>query len=268
MAPWSNIAIDTVQKVPSFRKIAVGAWSAPSSPNIYLKLNIDLERCSYYKNKALFLPKLTHAISTALHTHPSLNRSLLKGRFITRKDAHVFITVKMGKGSDDYDLSGIQIENPYTLSLDTIAKHIKQKSWALKKGKDPDIQRVQRLMAKVPMWLAKPFITLSTWLGYSLNLNLSWMGAPRDKFGSVIITPLDAYGIEECFVPLFPFSRTAYLIAYGTPWSKVELDAKGQLTNKHYISLCVTVDHRVVDGYEGRTLLRSFLKELYNEKTH
>jgi len=84
-------------------------------------------------------------------------------------------------------------------------------------------------------------------LQYALNVDTSFMGAPRDPFGSVMVTSLGSRGIKVAYAPFFPQARTPVIVLVGavddTPTVK-----DGQVVAERQLTLSATFDHRVLDG--------------------
>src|SRR5207237_9992811 len=77
------------------------------------------------------------------------------------------------------------------------------------------LSRSRRLFSAVPGVILHYLLRWLSFLLYTLNLDLSWLGVPKDGFGSVMVTNIGSLGLETAYVPLVPWSRVPMLIAVG-----------------------------------------------------
>ena len=67
-----------------------------------------------------------------------------------------------------------------------------------------------------PAWAMRALLNAISFLMYTLNLDLKFLGLPRDPFGSVMLTSIGSLGLEEAFAPLVPYSRVPIVLALGS----------------------------------------------------
>lgn len=96
---------------------------------------------------------------------------------------------------------------------------------------------------------------------YGLNLNMTWAGLPRDPFGSVMITNIGSLGVDKAWAPLVPYSRVPLLIAVGKVSDQVVAE-NGVPVVRPLLPLCVTFDHRFIDGAQA-AVIASEIKECF-----
>ena len=104
---------------------------------------------------------------------------------------------------------------------------------------------------------------LTSFASYTLNLDLTWAGIPRDAFGSVMITNVGTLGLEEAYVPLVPYSRVPLLLALGAI-RETPVARDGRVEVARTMKLCATLDHRVLDGSHAAAmadLLRAWIED-------
>jgi len=102
---------------------------------------------------------------------------------------------------------------------------------------------------------------------FDLGLNLSRFGIPFDPFGTVMITNVGGFGIEQGFAPLMPLSRTPALICVGAIRDRVVV-VDGQPAVRPVVTLGGTFDHRVIDGYHAGKLCQTVRAVLEDPIAH
>ena len=99
-------------------------------------------------------------------------------------------------------------------------------------------------------------LRLAAFASYTLNLDLSWAGVPKDAFGSVMITNVGALGLEEAYVPLVPYSRVPLLLALGAV-RETPVAHDGRIAVERTMKVCATLDHRILDGAHAAAMAES-----------
>ena len=85
------------------------------------------------------------------------------------------------------------------------------------------------------------------------------MGAPKDPFGSLMLTNIGSLGIESGFAPLVPYSHVPVVVALGAITERPVVE-NGQVVVRKMVTLSVTIDHRVIDGVHASYLSKSIKK--------
>jgi hypothetical protein len=71
-------------------------------------------------------------------------------------------------------------------------------------------------MTFVPWAFSKWILNIFSFLIYDLNLNLTFLGIPKDPFGSVMITNVGSLGVDMAWAPLVPYSKVPMLLTLGS----------------------------------------------------
>lgn len=253
-------------KIPSMRKIALSGWGDPSDPSIYTVLECPAQKLQAWlseqnQNRTVKLTE-THVVTAALGRtfakYPQLNRVLIRKKFRQRTDISAFVIVTI-RQLGGVDLSGVNISPVDQLSIAQIANELDQKSKALRNGQDRQIHRVQKTLSLVTSRAAFYLLRIvNVFLG-SLNLNLTWLGLPRHRFGSFAVSSIGGLGVDNAHIPFFPPARCPFLV--GVPRIQMKPVVEGDhVVARPILSLYITIDHRYVDGYIAAKALR-YLKK-------
>jgi pyruvate/2-oxoglutarate dehydrogenase complex dihydrolipoamide acyltransferase (E2) component len=267
-----NVDLGPPLRLSSWRKIALGTWRTVGDPSVYATLDLDIGPSLAYieKIKAKTGQKITfthffgQVLGKVLEKNPNLNCVLRFGRLYPRKSIDIFFQVAMDP--EGKDLSGIVIRNINRKSLIQICEEMQNRVQTAREKGDPDFKKMKGILSWIPGIFVRYLLDLTSFLLFTLNLWSPLFGMPRDPFGSVMITSVGSLGLDAAFAPLVPYSRVPFLIALGM--IKDMPDVKnGQLTITKSCRICVTFDHRLIDGMHGSKMARTLSKILSDPET-
>lgn len=246
----------------------MASWKSSKSPNIYGFMEVDMEASLKYmeeyekknQTKITVTHFVTKAIGMALKKHPQVNSCIRWGRIYEREQVDIFLQVSL---SDGKDLSGAKIESIEEKSLAKIAEELREKAEMIRTDRDPQFKKTMGLMKKIPLSLLGVILKISDFIGNTLLWSLPTLGIPRDPFGSAMISSIGMLGIDVGFAPFPTFSRTPLIVAVG----KIEDRARvvdGQVVSRKCVLLSATFDHRIVDGFQIGSFVKSVREFLEN----
>jgi pyruvate/2-oxoglutarate dehydrogenase complex dihydrolipoamide acyltransferase (E2) component len=257
-----NVDFGPPLRLSPWRKIAIGTWRTAGDPSVYSSLLLDagpalayLERLRSETGERV---TLTHVVGSlmaqVLHKHPDINCVLRWGRLYPRESVDVFFQV----ATDDagQDLSGTLVRFAEKKSPVDLAREMRERVEAIRKKGDPQYRQMKGLFGKMPGFLAAWVLKAAETLMYTFNLWSPLIGSPRDSFGSLMITNIGSLGLEEAYAPLVPYSRVPLLIALGAV-KDTPVVRDGQVVIRPMIRLCVTFDHRLIDGVHAAKMART-----------
>jgi len=257
-----NLALVPKQNLSSFRRIALGTWRTAYDPSVYGSLKLEmgpaLDYIDAFRERTGRRLTLTHvlvkAVALTMEKMPDANAILRWNRIYLRKDIGIFFQVAMkDEETGEIDLSGVTIHDAAGKSLLDILDETEARVAKVRAHKDKDLEQTRSTFKRIPYFLLGPVLNTIGFLCYTLNLDLSAFGVPRDTFGSVMITNVGSLGLEEAYVPLVPYSRVPLLLAVG----KVAHEPcvrDGELAITRTMKLFATFDHRILDGSHAATM--------------
>lgn len=255
-----------LKKTSTFRKMSMGTWKTVGDPTVYAQVDIDMSKAlkfmKNYSEKESVRITATHLIGRAaakiLKIRPEIN-GLIRGRRIyLRKYVTLFFQVNIpGNGKDKdkenvgkADLSGCSVPHAEDMSLAALARFMEEKARKVKERKDLELKKSTNMTKFIPWWMIGYFLDFTSWLIYGLNIDLRWLGFPKDPFGSIMITNVGSLGIEMAWAPLVPFSRVPIILTVGAIKDKpVVVDGKVEI--RPIMGIGCTFDHRFIDGVQG-----------------
>lgn len=252
------------QPLSTFRRIAIGSWRDAYDPSVYGSLTLRMDAAMAYieafRAKTGLRLTVSHlmckALAAALEKMPEANALL---RFHTprqREDIAIFFQVALEDARNGkLDLSGARIEHPEKKTLREIVTELDDRFARVKAHQDTELEKTRQTFRLVPLPLMFALMRLTSFLAFTLNLDMRWAGMPRDPFGSAAITNIGSLGLDEAYVPLVPYSRMALLLAVGAVRSVPVVDA-GEIRIGQVMRVHATFDHRLLDGSHAAVLAR------------
>ncbi|HEU4727099.1 MAG TPA: 2-oxo acid dehydrogenase subunit E2 [Kofleriaceae bacterium] len=260
-----NVELEPERDLSTFRRIALGTWRTAYDPSVYGSLTLRMDSALAYidafrarTGKHLTVTHLmARAVAAVYQQVPGANVMLRRGRIYRRRRIGVFFQVAMEDPvTGKIDLSGATIHDPERKSLEAICDELDQRFAEVRADRDRALSGVRRIFERLPLRLVPAVLELTSYVSYTLNLDLRWAGVPRDAFGSVMITNVGSLGLEEAYVPLLPYSRVPLLLALGAI-RQVPVARDGRVALEHTMKVCATFDHRVLDGAHAAVMART-----------
>ena len=257
-----NVELEPKDDVSSFRRIAIGTWETAYDPSVYGTMEVRMDKAMEYLaafrkatgKRATVSHLVAKAMGAALARMPDANAILRFSKIYLRKRVGVFFQVAMDdEGEGKIDLSGATLYDVEKKSLAEIIDEFEQKVQKVKKREDPALEGTRSGLKKIPFALMNPTLKLLSFLNYTLNLDLSKLGVPKDAFGSVMITNIGSIGLDQAFVPLVPYSRVPILIALGAV-RDVPVVEDGKIVPGKVMKVNATFDHRFIDGLHAAVM--------------
>lgn len=258
---------EKLESYTSYRKVALGTWRDAYDPSTYCLVEFDMTQARSFLvnyNKTVRTPiKVAHlvaqAFSLAVYLQPQIN-CLFRGKSLYRRktvDAFHQVVV-LGKGKDRFkspDLSGVSIKGTEFLSLEEKVEELYRHVKNARDGKTEASQVQRKLIPNIPNFFMGPFLSLSSFLVYVLNIKLPFLGITEDPFGSFMLSDTASIGAPNAFIPIVPYSRCGLLISTGKVYKKpVVVD--DEIVIREVLPLSITFDHRLVEGFQMAEMYR------------
>ncbi|HVY62834.1 MAG TPA: 2-oxo acid dehydrogenase subunit E2 [Planctomycetota bacterium] len=250
----------------TFRKIAAAMWNAPNDPTIYGSIDVDatpilaaVEKVRATGAKITVTHFVARAAALLYRKYPEMNAKVRYwGKIELRDSIDLFLQVALDDGKD---LSGVRIENADRKSAVELAQEISEKARKIRERSDPTYEKSRGLFGWLPWWLVRPILRFVDFLTNELHFHMPGMGAPRDPFGSAMITNVGMFGVDTAFAPFTPIARCPMIILVtevrDRPWV-----VEKKLEVRPVLRLCATFDHRIVDGAYAGKLAREIIRLL------
>ena len=243
----------------SFHRWAAAQWRRPKDPSIYGSAEVDvtaalalIERLrDEWQQKVTVTHLVTKALALAIARHPDTNTKVrFWGKLEQRKTVDIIVLVA---GEGGRDLSAHRISGAEKQSLRELTTEINQAAERIRRDEDATFKQSRELMARLPWWVIRPFLSVASLCINELHIDLSKIGLPVDLFGAGMVTSLGMHGIDEAYAPLTPIGRIMVDILVPRIKDRVWVE-DGEMVIKPTLKLCATFDHRAVDGVQAARL--------------
>jgi pyruvate dehydrogenase E2 component (dihydrolipoamide acetyltransferase) len=267
-----NLKLVRKKRLSAFRKIAIGTWRTVGDPSVYgtieLRMDLALDYLSKFNAATGRRATVTHlvakAAAAALRAAPEANAILRFNRIYLREDVSIFFQVAMtDAGPDAVDLSGLVLHDVDAKSLAEIADEFKERVDLVRLRQDKSLERTRQGLKTLPAGVLRWSLGFASFVAYTLNIDPSFLGVPRDAFGSVMITNIGSLGLDLAYPPLVPYSRVPILLAIGAV-RDAPVAENGRVVVAKTMKLSVTFDHRFIDGVHAATMakvLRAWIED-------
>jgi len=271
-----NLELTPKKDLSSFRKVALGTWRTVGDPSVYGTLEIRMDKAMAYiaayreatGRRLTVTHLLAKAMAMALARMPDANAIIRWNRIYLRKVIAIFMQVVMtDEGEDKIDLSGATIYDVDKKTLAQIVDEVEATVAKVRQRKDEALEKARGTLKALPYFLLHAFLDFMGFLLYTLNLDLRWLGMPKDGFGSVMITNIGSIGLDQAYVPLVPYARVPMLLATGAV-KEAPVVEDGKLVVGKVMKINATFDHRVIDGFHASIMARTFHEYLEHPFEH
>jgi pyruvate/2-oxoglutarate dehydrogenase complex dihydrolipoamide acyltransferase (E2) component len=238
----------------AFRKLALGAWGAPRDPTSYAALEVRMERAlaflEAWRERTGQRLTVTHlvakAAADALRLYPEANVLMRWGSPSPRVDVGVCVLVVQPEPSGRVDLTTATVHRADTLSLADFVRAMEGVVGRVRSREDAVIERGKRRSYRIPGMFMGWALRLLSFVWFTLNVDLRWVGMPRDPFGSVVVTSLGTLGLERGYVATVPYTRVPLVLAPCSVRTEPVVEA-GELVPGKVMTLTCTWDARALD---------------------
>jgi pyruvate dehydrogenase E2 component (dihydrolipoamide acetyltransferase) len=260
-----NLALRKKKDVSPFRKLAIGTWQTAYDPSVYGTMNLRMEQALAYTQafreatgkRLTVTHMMAKAAAAVFQRMPDANAILRWNRIYMRERIGVFFQVVLeDPRTGEIDLSGTVNYDPEQKTVEQIYDEFATKVERVRAAKDRKLESSRGMFRRMPYFMLNRMLRLVSFFSYTLNLNLRWMGVPKDPFGSIMITNIGSLGLQEAYVPLVPYSRVPIVLAMGAVEDAPVVE-DGAVVPGKLMRVCATFDHRVLDGAHAAIMART-----------
>ncbi len=257
-----------LERVSSWRTMALHAWKSPADPTVYGVIDIDagplsahIEKLRQETGRRITITHLVgKAVAVAIAERPEVNAIVRRGRLYARDSIDVFFQVAFEGGEN---LAGAKVDNVDDKSVERIADDLARGAERIRERRDDPTQVSARRLGGLPPALIRTAMKLGETLTYDFDINLSRLGVPYDAFGSAMVTSVAGFGLTSGHAPLFPPSRVPIVLTVGAVHdAPAVLD--GRVVARPTLTIGASFDHRILDGYQAGRLAKRFSEALEN----
>jgi pyruvate/2-oxoglutarate dehydrogenase complex dihydrolipoamide acyltransferase (E2) component len=268
----AHLELTPKKDVSSFRKMAIGTWQTAYDPTVYGTMRIRMEKSLAYIEKFREVHgvrlTVTHlvakAVAEGLKRCPDANAILRFNKIYLRDKVTLSVlVVQADQGDGKVDLTAARIEDADKKTLKTLAAEMQETIDKVRNRKDLALEKGKGTIGMIPFMWMNVFLKILGFLMYTLNLDLSGFGMPKDAFGGVTITNVGSLGLDIAYVPLVPYTNTPIFIAPGAVLDMPVVE-DGKVIAGKVMSLNASFDHRFIDGFHAGVLAKTVKEMMEN----
>ncbi len=258
-----NINLRPKNNYNSWEKINLGSWKVNGDSQIYSELILEMDKVKDWlslenvnsQDKITITHFLGAVMGRVLRDIPELNVIIRFGKIYLRENVNIFFHV-----ANKEDLSGKCIKNVDKLTPQEIAKELNNSAKKIRENRDESFQKIKKTWDIIPPIFSKFILGTIRLITNHLNLYIKSFRLPKDSFGGLMITNIGSLGFDSAFVPLPPYTDTPLIIALGKTRYRPICNDAGEVEGKFTVNLCITIDHRIIDGYRGSLIVKEIKK--------
>ena len=260
----------------SKKKFFISNWYHPYDSQLYCSSTVDVTRLlSFIKEYneehstqigiTVFLMKL---LSNIFEKYHDLNGNIIFGDVYKKNQIDVSVTVRIDNG---LNTEVITVQNANKLSLEIIKDKIEKQLELMNLGVDINLGLQKFFMNLLPTFILQPLFRLISILSAS-GINLTLFGLPKYNYGTAVICNYGKEGLENIFLPLFPFSYSPICLGISkikeyNPNKYENKNIKIEKGKKYYkCKFCSTIDHRYLNERIVGKLLNDINSTILNPR--
>jgi pyruvate dehydrogenase E2 component (dihydrolipoamide acetyltransferase) len=233
-----------------------------------IRMDKALEYIERFREKHGIRLTVTHlvakAVAEGLKRCPDANAILRFNKIYLRNQVTLSVlVVQTDQGDGKVDLTAARIADADKKDLKALAKDIQDAVDTVRNRKDKALEKSKGTLGLIPFMFMNTFLKILGFLMYTLNLDLTWAGMPRDAFGGVTITNVGSLGLDVAYVPLVPYTNTPIFVAPGAVLDMPVVE-DGKVVPGKVMSLNASFDHRFIDGFHAGILAKTVKEMMEN----
>ncbi len=250
---------DTRKRRPSVRrKIAIATWRASHEGRLYARMAVDatplLAYCAELKaSSGVPISPATIvglAFQRGIEQIGAFHHRVAFGRLIPFTSYDVAFAVDI-EGGDD--LAPTKIRHADTKTVLEVSRELIAGAQRLRDRADKDFRTSNGIARMIPWFLTRPMLSLASLLNGGIGIRA--FGQPAHPLGSLFVTNIGSFGLDEGYVAPVPFARVPLYICTGAIQDAPRA-VDGQVVVRPQIVITATADHRIVDGAHAAALAR------------
>ena len=258
----------------SKKKFFMSSWYHPFDSQIYCTSTVDITKLLDFIKEynaehstnigiTIYIMKL---LANLFVKYPDLNGNIIFGDVLKKDRIDVSVTVSSDGG---HNAEVITIQDANNLSLEVIKKQINGHLDGINHGLDANVGRKKFFLTILPTFILGPFLRIISILSAS-GINLSILGLPKYSYGTAVICNYGKEGLEDTFLPLFPFSYSPICVGISKikEYNPFKYEGKRPNDGKKYYKckFYYTIDHRFLNERIVAKLLKDINSTILNPK--
>jgi hypothetical protein len=200
------------------RKIAVATWRAPRESRLHARMAVDATAVLAYcrEQSASAGVRVTPgvvvgvAFQRAIEQVPAFHTRVVFGRILPFQSYDVAFAVDIGQGDD---LAPTKVHGVDGKSVAQVAAELEAGAARLREKRDRPHSTATGIAHAVPWWAMRPVLATASLLNGGLGVPA--FGQPAHPLGSLFVTNIGSFGLDEGYVAPLPFARVPLYVCVG-----------------------------------------------------
>ncbi len=234
------------------RRLAVATWRPSRDGRLYGRVAIDATALQRFltelRASSGVRVSVTHAVgkaaARAMREVPEAHSRVRFGRVVPLPSCDVGFAVDIA----GEDLAPVKVMAADTKSVVEIARSLEAGALDLREGRDRAYVTTTRIARALPSWLIRPVLDVASVVNGGMGLRA--FGQPAFPLGSVFISNVGSFGLDEVLLAPVPFARVPVYVCVGRI-ADAPLVVDGAVAVRPQLIVTFTSDHRIVDGVQA-----------------
>ena len=240
------------------RKIAVATWRAPRESRLHARMAVDatplLDYCRRQR-EASGVPVtpgvvIGMAFARGVMEVPEFHYRVVFGRLVPFSSYDVAFAVDIGSGED---LAPTKVCDVDAKRVVDVARELAEGAARLRARKDRGYETSSSIARTLPWFTLRPVLAAASLLNGGIGVPA--FGQPAHPFGSLFVTNIGSFGLDEGYVAPVPLARAPLYVCVGAV-NDAPMAVDGQVVVRPRVVMTATADHRLVDGAHAARLAR------------
>jgi pyruvate/2-oxoglutarate dehydrogenase complex dihydrolipoamide acyltransferase (E2) component len=240
------------------RRIAVATWRAPKESRLHARMAVDATAVlAYCREKteeagARVTPGVVVGVAfqRAIEQVPAFHARVVAGRIVPFRSYDVAFAVDIGSGDD---LAPTKVHGVDGKSVSDVARDLERGARRLREREDRSHKTATGIAHTLPWFALRPVLATASLLNGGLGV--SAFGQPAHPLGSLFVTNIGSFGLDEGYVAPLPFARVPLYVCVGAV-GDAPMAVDGEVVVRPQLVMTATADHRLVDGAHAASLAR------------
>ena len=241
------------------RKLAVATWRAPKEGRLHARMAVDatpiLDYCHRRREESgvRVTPGVVvgMAFARGVVEVPAFLTRVVFGRIVPFHSHDVAFAVDIGDGDD---LAPTKVCDVDTKSVVDVARELEAGAARLRARQDRGYETSSSIARALPWFVLRPVLATASLLNGGIGVRA--FGQPAHPFGSLFVTNIGSFGLDEGYVAPVPLARAPLYVCVGAV-NDAAMAIDGEVVVRPQLVMTATADHRLVDGAHAAKLARS-----------
>lgn len=251
------------------RKIAVATWRAPKESRLHARMAVDatavLQYCASQtaEHGVRVTPGVVVGVAfqRAVEQVPAFHHRVVLGRIVRFDSYDVAFAVDIDDGDD---LAPVKVREVDRKTVAQVSRELETGAARLRARRDRAQNTSTGIAHAVPWWALRPVLATASLLNGGLGVRA--FGQPAHPLGSLFLTNIGSFGLDEGYVAPVPLARVPLYVCVGAVHD-APTAVDGQVVVRPQLVMTATADHRLVDGAHAAHVARLVRRGLADPAT-